>query len=378
MTTERRRICFVTGTRAEFGLMTGVLEAIRAHPGLQLQIVVTGMHLDAAHGRSIDRIRRDGWKVDAVVGWPAGGDRAASTGRAMAGLAKAFARLKPDVVLVVGDRVEAFAAAAAAHLAGRIVAHVHGGDRALGQIDDSLRHAITKLSHIHFPATRQSARRLQRLGEDARRIHMMGSPGVAGIVATASTPQRLYRHFAPLRACRFALVLLHPTSAAAATEFARANLLLDCVQQTGFDHILVGYPNNDPGSAGIIRAYKRRPPCARLTFVKDLLRPDFLGLLRDAAVLVGNSSSGIIEAGSFGTPVIDVGDRQLGRQRGRNVVNVPFAKPALKKALVRAFEAAGHRRHPHNIYGRPDSAARIAHLLATVPLQRLRPKLITF
>src|SRR5207248_3907783 len=165
----RRRVCFVTGTRAEFGLMQGVLRDIRSSPRLRLQLVVTGMHLDDAHGRTINLIRKEGWKIDATIPWkPAGADRAMlahQTGAATTRLATTFAKLDADIVLVTGDRVEALAAATAAHLSGRIVAHVHGGDRALGQVDDSLRHAITKLAHVHFPATRQSAHRLQRVGE---------------------------------------------------------------------------------------------------------------------------------------------------------------------------------------------------------------------
>src|SRR5437016_8842301 len=175
-----RGACFVTGTRAEFGLMTSTLRAIAETPSLQLQLVATGMHLDRNHGDSLRQIRREGWKVDAVVPWPAGDpDRLAiNAGMAMSKLAATFDRLKSDVVLVVGDRVEAFAAAAAASISGRIVAHVHGGDRALGQVDDSLRHAITKLAHLHFPATKQSAARILKLGEDRWRIHRAGSPGI--------------------------------------------------------------------------------------------------------------------------------------------------------------------------------------------------------
>ena len=159
---KKRNICFVTGTRAEFGLMRSVLKSIQKISNLKLQIVATGMHLDRAHGRTIDQIRREGWKVDRAVDWKSGlspGATAAATGRAIAGLAKTYSELKSDVALVVGDRVEAFAAAAAAHVSGVAVAHVHGGDRAAGQIDDSLRHAITKLAHVHFPATKTSEER---------------------------------------------------------------------------------------------------------------------------------------------------------------------------------------------------------------------------
>src|SRR5215207_2866655 len=171
--------------------MRSTREAIRAHPRLELQIIATGMHLDPGRGGGLASVRADGWKVDRVVPWdPAGSatpeGTARNTGLAVAGLVDALAALRSDVVLVVGDRVEAFAAATAAHLSGKVVAHVHGGDRAAGLVDDSLRHAVTKLAHVHFPATGESARRVRRLGEQPWRIHAVGAPGIDGIADAAA------------------------------------------------------------------------------------------------------------------------------------------------------------------------------------------------
>jgi UDP-N-acetylglucosamine 2-epimerase (non-hydrolysing)/GDP/UDP-N,N'-diacetylbacillosamine 2-epimerase (hydrolysing) len=398
-----RTLCFVTGTRAEFGLMANTLRAIQSHPGLRLQVVATGMHLDPAHGRTINQIRRDGWTVDATVPWKSAKDDltvlATQTGKAVATLATTFSRLNPDIVLVVGDRVEAFAAATAAHLSGRVLAHVHGGDRALGQVDDALRHAITKLAHLHFPATKESADRILKLGEDKWRVHTVGSPGLDAITTDASpladcTPHLQVAHpfmgggandsrgsMPALREHRYALVLLHPTDADDQVEHDRARLLLRLTRSTGFDHTIVLYPNNDPGSAGICRAWQSaiaNPQSA--IFIKNLPRPAFLGLLRDAAVLVGNSSSGIIEAASFGTPVLDVGPRQAGRERGENVTTVPFRQAPIRAAL-RAIWNDGHPRRyaKKNPYGRGDTARRIARTLATVTLSpQLRRKLIAY
>ena len=197
--TPPRRICFVTGTRAEFGLMSSTLRAIQAIDAVQLQLVVTGMHLHPKHGQSIRQIENEGWKIDAVVPWEAVANTpalvAAETGRAMAGLAEVLDRLNSEIVLVVGDRAEAFAAASAGHIGGRIVAHVHGGDRALGQVDDSLRHAITKLAHLHFPATAQSAERIRKLGEDRWRVHRVGSPGIDGIIRSATPRAQIFKRY---------------------------------------------------------------------------------------------------------------------------------------------------------------------------------------
>jgi GDP/UDP-N,N'-diacetylbacillosamine 2-epimerase (hydrolysing) len=381
---SRRRVCFVTGTRAEFGLMASTLQAIRRHPRLRLQIVCTGMHLDPAHGRAVDAIHAQGWRVDAEVPWPAADGSpphtARATGAALSGLAETYQSLRADIVLVVGDRVEAFAAAAAAHVSQIPVAHVHGGDRALGQIDDSLRHAITKLAHVHFPATKQSADRLKRLGEDPWRIRRVGSPGVDGIRAAAASRSDLAAEFPGLVHRRFALLVLHPSGPEEATEHRRARMVISAVRQSGFDKTIIVYPNNDPGSAGIVRCWESLPPGPGLVVRRDVPRRLFLGLLRDAAVLVGNSSSGIIEAASFGTPVVYIGPRQAGRERGANVTNVPFVRPAIAAALARAWNRGRPRRaRSVNVYGGGGAGARIADALARMAVDaRLLRKLVAY
>jgi GDP/UDP-N,N'-diacetylbacillosamine 2-epimerase (hydrolysing) len=379
----RRRICFVSGTRAEFGLMRSVLHAIQNTPRLHLQLLLTGMHLDRSRGRSIDAIRRQGWKVDRIVPWPSGDASpiatARNTGKAVAAMASAFAELKPDVVLVVGDRVEAFAAAAAAHIAGIVVAHVHGGDRALGQVDDSLRHAITKLSHLHFPATRQSAERIANLGEDRWRIVRAGAPGLDGIRQQAATWKEIHSQFPLLDPRRYLLLVLHPASADEDVERRAAKQMLLAVQRLRLPIVIV-YPNNDPGSAGIVAEWERRPKrgsmAPRLIYSRDLPRPMFLALLRDAAALVGNSSAGIIEAASFGTPVLDIGPRQTGRERSGNVRHASLT-PALLLAALRRISRAPRWRGK-NVYGAGGAGQRIAAALATADLTKLRSKLIAY
>ncbi|HET6252108.1 MAG TPA: UDP-N-acetylglucosamine 2-epimerase [Tepidisphaeraceae bacterium] len=476
-----RRVCFVTGTRAEFGLMRSVLRAIEGNPSLRLQLAVTGMHLDRSRGRSLDAIRRDGWTVDAVIPWPANDGsptaNAIATGKAIASLAAAFAKLKSDIALVVGDRVEAFAAASAAHLCGIMVAHVHGGDRALGLVDDSLRHAITKLAHIHFPATKLSAQRIERLGEDRRRILRAGSPGLDEIQTTAapsedvaafltrgtggppvsavpkkisrsnqampvrtgasdhvgSAPrtailaaQEMVRNADPTRIAvrtdvsdlagsaprsataraqetvrdadptrtaqghsgcsssapavlRFALLVLHPQSTSAKEQQAAAEMVLRAARTIAFDRIVIVYPNNDPGSAGISRAWDALPPDDRIILHRDLPRPLFLGLMRDAAVLMGNSSSGIIEAASFGTPVLDIGTRQAGREHGENVAHAAMSEPAIARALRRIWNRGTPIRFASdNPYGGGGAGRRIAAGLARVSPARFMNKLIAY
>ncbi len=385
MSTSRRKICFVTGTRAEFGLMRSTLRAIESHPNLQLQLVVTGMHLDRKHGRSVDAIRREGWTVDATVPWPSTSNdpdsTAASMGGATAGLTRTFVKLQPDVVLLCGDRVEAFAAAAAGHVGQRVVAHVHGGDKAQGQLDDALRHAITKLAHIHFAATRQSGARIRKLGEDASRIHVVGAPGLDGILEDPLTVMELRGLVPDVRKHFFALVVLHPDEPSETLAFDRASMLLRAVQKIPYERIVIVAPNNDPGAAGIFRAWETAAKRDKnVSLHRDLPRRAFLALLRDAAALVGNSSAGIIEAASFGTPVVNVGPRQLGRERSGNVTDVPYGEAAVRKALTQLWNRGKSRRFTgRNVYGGGGAGERIASILGRVALDdAIRRKLITY
>ncbi len=330
------------------------------------------MHLSARHGRSIDKISE---RIDAVVPWGRQRDAtsvATATGKAIAKLAEVFERLKTEIVLIVGDRPEALAAAVAGHLSGLIVAHIHGGDRALGQVDDSLRHAITKLAHVHLAATAASARRLKKLGEQAWRIHTVGSPGIDGIrkvAASSKLPRRKY-----------ALLLLHPTDAVVERERGRAELVMRAVGRIGFPHVVIVFPNNDPGADGIIEAWENKSPLESETVLRDISRPMFLGLLRDAAVLVGNSSSGIIEAASFGTPVVDIGTRQMGRERSGNVRNVGFSETEIAAALNRIWHRGRAKRWSgRNVYGIQGAGERIARVLHLLKLDgAVRRKLIAY
>lgn len=368
---QRRRLAYVTGTRAEFGLMSSTLRAIQRHPLLDLQLIVTGMHLSRAHGRTIEGIRQDGWTIDATVPWK--GDVAEATGSATRDMAKAFAKLKPDIVLVCGDRVEPFAAATAAHLEGRIVAHVHGGDRAQGQVDDTLRHVMTKLAHLHFPATAASAERIFQLGEDRFRIYRVGTPGLDGIEQFRGST------FAGWPNRGFALVLLHPDSAEEDRQRRQAEMVLAALRAEGVERFLIVASNNDPGWHGIAAAWEAAsdlPAPVR----KDLPRDDFLRAMASAAFLIGNSSSGIIEAASLKTPVINIGDRQKGRERSANVVDVAWNAAALRRAIRTAWNNGRPRVFTgRNVYGGGAAGEKIAAVLAKVPLDdRLRQKLIRY
>lgn len=405
-----RRICVVTGTRAEYGLLRPIMRVISGAPGLDLKVVAAGMHLVRRFGRTVDEIIADGFTIDARVPMTPREDgpaaMAASVGRGIRGFARAFADLRPDVVLVLGDRVEAFAAATAAAISNIFVAHVHGGDRAEAGHDDSMRHAITKMAHLHFAATRQSARRLARLGERQDRIWIAGAPGLDEIrTARLPTRQTLCRRYGLDARVPFLLVVQHPVSTQpdrAADEMAAT---LGAVRSVGLPALII-YPNADAGGRRMIEvikrfaagekgvgsrlpvgasgaSHKRLPtPFLRMMMMPSVPHLDYLGLLKHAAVLVGNSSSGIIEAPTFKTPVVNVGRRQAGRERAANVIDVAPDEREVAAGIRRALTDGAFRRRLarcRNPYGTGYAAQRIAHVLTHVPLDDdLRRKRITY
>lgn len=387
--TARRRIAVVTGTRAEYGLLTSVLRAIRAEPALRLQLVATGMHLLRKFGHTVDDIRRDGWRIAACVPMQAGTDgaidQAVGLGRGVAGIARFLQRARTDVVVVLGDRIEAMAGALAAVTTGRVLAHIHGGDVAPGDFDDSLRHAITKLAHVHFAATRAAARRIVRLGEAAGRVHLVGAVGLDRLrELLADGPAR---RPAPGRgqdgpAGRpFALVVYHAWGRPAAVEERTVAGLLRAVADAGLRRRIV-YPNSDRGHAGVLRAIERHRRAhgpRDVEVVRSLPRDDFLRALIAAEVLVGNSSSGLIEAPLAGTPAVNVGGRQAGRQAGGPaVLHAADRYEAIRAALERA-RALPRRRPRRTVYGDGRAGVRIARHLATLPLgPDLARKVITY
>jgi UDP-N-acetylglucosamine 2-epimerase (non-hydrolysing)/GDP/UDP-N,N'-diacetylbacillosamine 2-epimerase (hydrolysing) len=365
---KHRRIAVITGTRAEYGVLRSVLRAIDAHPRLELQLVATGMHLLRKFGHTVDDIRADGWRVDARVPMQTGRDdpidQAAGLSRGVAGLARYFQRAGTDIVVVIGDRIEAMAGALAAVTTGRLLAHIHGGDVAPGDFDESLRHAITKLAHLHLTATRQSMRRVRRLGEPADRVFWVGAPGLdrlREITAENGTPRRR---------SGTALVVQHAYGRSAAQEEQVASNVLRATAEAGLKRLIV-YPNSDRGHQGVVRAIERHAheqPNGAVRVCRSLRRDDYLRALVTADVLVGNSSSGIIEAPFAGTPVVDVGGRQAGRQvGGTGVVHAEESLESIRRALRLAL-GSRPRRTGRSVYGDGFAGQRIADALAGVRL----------
>lgn len=349
-----RTIAVATGSRAEFGLLQPVMRAIADRPGLTLRTLAAGAHLLAD---TVDDIAAAGFTIDARVPMqqPGTTGRAADAdalGRGVRGFAEAFARLDPTFVVVLGDRIEAFAAAAAASIGGIRVAHIHGGDRAEGVADEAMRHAITKLAHLHLPATAESRRRIVRMGEPPASVHRVGSPAIDGL-----------REVSPADDAPRAIVMQHPIGEADEDESRWMRATLEAT--ASLTPRVVMAPNADPGAGAIRRAMAE----VGIEPVEHVNRGRFLALLKAAAVLVGNSSAGLIEAAALRTPVVNIGPRQAGRQRPGNVVDCDYGRANVEAAIARAraLDLAGMR-HP---YGKGKTGPTIARLLAEIDLETI-------
>lgn len=338
-----RKVCVVTGTRAEYGLLKNIMKRIDKSDDLDLQLIVTGMHLMPEFGHSVDIIRNDGFKIDLEVPLVIGGNSKAtmaqSIGLGIINLTQAYEILNPDVVLVLGDRFEIFAAAIAAAYSGRVVAHIHGGDKLQAGYDEYSRHAITKISHIHFPATQKSAERIQKLGEDPSRIFIVGSPSIESILSIKYTSkEKTFDKFQLDPKKNLILFVLHPLSTDPQDARNEMKIALESIVELS-DQIIVIYPNADPGSKDMIKilhSYESKY-LEKIKSYTNLPYEDYLHLLKYCNALVGNSSSGIIEAPSFHIPVINIGTRQKGRERADNIIDVPFKKDQISNALVMAL-----------------------------------------
>lgn len=338
------QLAVLTATRAEYGHMRWIIRGAHRDPAVRLQLIVAGMHLDRAFGRTVDEIRADGIPVAARVPLPLGDDTALGTIRAIgAGLpafGSAFSRLKPDILLVLGDRYELLAAVPAAAALGIPVAHLHGGEATEGVLDELVRHAVTKLSYLHLTAAEAYRRRVIQMGEHPSRVLNVGAPGLEGIARL----ERLSR--AELEAgLRFpldgklALVTYHPETPRTAAREAAA--IFAALRAEGIRAVAT-YSNSDAGGRAInafLRAEARRRP-GQVLAVPSLGQCRYLSLMALSGAVVGNSSSGLVEAPVLRAPTINIGARQAGRLRSPSVIDCPAEAGALARALRRAFSPA--------------------------------------
>ncbi len=374
-----RKICVVTGTRAEYGLLYWLMKEIDADPTMQLQLIATGSHLESKFGETKNDIEKDGFRIDAEVFIDLSDDNGPGIGKSMglalSGIAAALDRLRPDIVVLLGDRYEILAAAAAAMVCRCIIAHIHGGEITTGALDDSMRHAITKMAHLHFATAESYRRRIVQLGEDPDRVFTVGAPGLDNIDRLALPEKAAVLHRAgvkwPLDGAFF-LITYHPETAQPGDSEVPVLALLNAIKRFPEYYFLITGVNADPGRDRVAKAFSTfvRENKENAAMVDSLGQTHYLAAMRDAAAVIGNSSSGIIEAPAFGVPTVNIGSRQNGRLRAASIIDCDADTAAIEASLRKALDPDFRRsvNDDDMPYGRPGASKHIKKVLKSYPL----------
>ncbi len=373
-----RNIAVVTGTRAEYGLLYWIIKGIHDDPQLDLQLIVTGMHLSPEFGLTVKEIERDGFPVAERVEMLLSSDTetaiATSMGLGMIGFAKAYERLKPDVLLVLGDRFEIFAAVSAAIPFRIPVAHIHGGESTEGAIDEQLRHAITKMSHIHFPAVEDYRKRIIQMGERPQNVYCFGSPAVDNVYGLRlMEKEELCNELEIPSDKKMGVVTYHPVTLERDTADVQISEILKALKKFPDIFWVFTLPNADTGGRIIIKRIKdfvneNKESCKVFA---SLGQVRYLSLLKNADIMVGNSSSGLVEAPSFELPVVNIGERQKGRIRARNVIEMPYClEDAISNAISKGTsdDFRNSLRAMKNPYGAGNASGKILNILKKLTL----------
>lgn len=380
----KRKILVTLESRATYGYSRNVMRAMREFPDLELATLVTGMHLMPEMGNSVELIRGDGFPVTAEVPLaPSGsgaGAWARAMGGAMAGFADAIERIAPDIVLLSGDRAETITLCMTAAYMGIPIAHIQAGDKS-GHIDDAARYAIAKLAHVHFASCEDSANRLRGLGEQEFRIINTGAPQLDDInrdfkAASLSFGERDIDLSRP-----YLLLIMHPVMAERDEVSRQISDTLEACLASGLPVVWI-YPNSDLGYDDIVQVIDHYKEHSQVVPVANLERDDYFKLLYNAVALVGNSSSGILEAPSFKVPVVNIGNRQRGRPQASNICNCVATREAIAAAIKTALSNPDFKKacaNAVNPYGDGKSSQRICEILRDIPLdRRLMDKETTF
>ena len=372
-----RKIAVMSGTRADFGLLRNLLSEIQAHPGLELQLVATGSHLSKNHGETISEILAAGFETAAEVSiWSEDSDAihaVVDTGEALAKFGNTLQELGPDLVVVLGDRLEAFAMAAAATVLSIPVAHIHGGELTEGAMDDSLRHAITKLSYLHFATTEEHAERIAQLGEEPTRIYNFGAP-VLDVLADFKpmTRAELTEKFGVKFGAKNVLMTFHPAAFDVATPKEMIHELLTAMGELVEINFVITGTNNDIGSEDVRKAIAEfvSEQASRTTYVESFGQHGYLSVMGEMNAVTGNSSSVVLEAPLLQVPSVLIGNRQEGRPLAQSIlkpaVNRESILEALKKATAADFAKAA--KVVGTPFGKPGFAKKAAEVLAIVEL----------
>ena len=353
---HKRKICIITGTRAEYGRLYGLMKLIQKDENLTLQILATGMHLSPEFGLTYREIEKDGFTIDEEVEMILSSDTpvgvSKSIGLGIIGYADSYYRLKPDLVVILGDRYEAIGAAIAAMVANIPIAHIHGGEITEGAIDDSIRHSITKMSSLHFVSEPEYRRRVIQLGENPERVFLVGAPGNDNIVNMECISKEKLNEFIKFNLTdKFFLVTYHPVTIQADTKDDSILELFKALDQFPDYKLLFTKANSDAGGRDInkkIDQYAYQDP-NRVHAVTSMGELNYLSAMSYCSAVIGNSSSGILEAPIFHKPTVNIGNRQTGRNRTPSILdcdeNSVHIATAIKKAVSPGFKEAVEKSH---------------------------------
>ena len=380
---DKRKVCIATGTRAEWGLLSGIARELASNPGIELQIIATNMHLDPRYGMTVNEITADGFTVDERVPIPPLGDSEADRARAMAmcalGFTDALERLTPDLIVILGDRFEMLAVASVATIMRIPIVHIAGGEITRGAIDDSIRHAITKMASLHLTSTADYRARVIAMGEEPKRVINTGAIGVYNAMNEKLISRReLEESLGFELGDNTLLVTMHPVTMDPTDSAVYMQALLDSLNGFKENNILFTYPNNDARGEVIInmiKEYAEKNP-GRVHVVPSLGKVRYLSALKCVRAVVGNSSSGIVEVPSMKIPTVDIGDRQQGRLAADSVIHCGATKSEITRALSLALsERWQEKAHATvNPYYMRDTLKLIVKAITETPLELLRNK----
>lgn len=379
-----RKICVVTGTRAEYGLLSRLMQKIKDSNQTQLQVIATNMHLSAKYGNTYLEIEKDGFTIDKKIPiLEEGKDDANATlksmSKALAGFADAYDELRPDIIVVLGDRYEILAAAIAAMIECIPIAHIHGGEITEGAYDDAIRHSITKMSHLHFTSTEEYKNRVIQLGEEPERVFYVGALGVENIKKLPlMSKEEIEKEIDFNIDNKTILVTYHPVTMGSRTAREDIEDFISALEERKDIRIIFTMPNSDTGNQIIVDTINKfltnNPDRAKAYKSLGLLR--YLSVMQQAAAVVGNSSSGLLEVPSFGIPTLNIGDRQKGRIAGESVWTCESDKASvltgLDKILSNEFRAFA--KTTSNPYEKQGTAQAIFDIISTYPLGHLKQK----
>lgn len=380
-----RKICVVTGTRAEYGLLCRLMRLIQESPNTQLQVIATNMHLNPKYGNTYQEIEKDGFTIDCKIPIidESAPDNAVTTVKSMAtalsGFADAYNKLKPDLVVVLGDRYEILAATTAALIERIPIAHLHGGEVTEGAYDDAIRHSITKMSHLHFTSTEEYRKRVIQLGEQPDRVFYVGAPGVENIKKFPLMSKSEVESEIKFKLDENTiLVTYHPVTLGEHTAEKEIKEFIGALEERKDLRVFFTMPNSDTGSQAIVDAINEfvgNNPDRAIAY-KSLGIKRYLSVMKYAGAVVGNSSSGLLEVPSFGIPTLNIGDRQKGRMAADSVYNCETDKESIMKGLD-VIMSPGFKikaKETHNPYEKANTSEEIFKVICTYPLDELKQK----